>query len=213
MKKLFVLLCVLFEASVFTAQVQRAVDGQSIIRDNIVANEEFRFFRDWTKVAVFKSGIGETVELFPITFTVPTKKIELSGLQLDAEVKPQNEALRASYTPAGLNLMNKDFIKRSIFIDKQDAARFISFIEREVIPHLKDSYKKQSMEYVFKSKEMFFSFLIFEKTARITIHIIDFGPLGDGSGGGDEIEFWTEARIDEIPDMLATLKAFQSKMK
>jgi hypothetical protein len=109
--------------------------------------------------------------------------------------------------------MNKDFIKRSIFIDKQDAARFISFIEREVIPHLKDSYKKQSMEYVFKSKEMFFSFLIFEKTARITIHIIDFGPLGDGSGGGDEIEFWTEARIDEIPDMLETLKAFQSKMK
>jgi hypothetical protein len=213
MKKVILLAVLMCSLHYTFAQVQRAVEGQSIIRDNIILNEEFRFFRDWSKIASFKSGIGETVELFPIVYSVPSKKIELHGLQLDAEVKPQNETLKASYTSSGVNLLNKDFIKRSVFLDKQDASRFISFLEREVVPHLKDSYKRQSMEYVFKAKEMFFSFLIIEKTARITIHLIDFGPLGDGNGGGDQIEFWTEAKIDEIPELIETLKLFQSKMK
>lgn len=213
MKRIF--FCFFFVSIVANtfAQVQRSVGGQSAIRDNIVLNEEFRFFRDWTKIAKFKSGIGETIEMFPIIYSVPSKKTEMYGLQLDAEVKPQNEALKISYSSAGANLLNKDFIKRSIFIDKQDVSRFVSFLEREVVPHLKDAYKKQSMEYVFKAKEMFFSFLIYEKTARITFHIIDFGPLGDGIGGGDQIEFWTEAKIDEIPELLETVKGFLGKMK
>jgi len=200
-------------AAISVAQVQRAVEGQSLIRDNIVLSDEFRFFRDWSKIAKFKSGIGETVEMYPIIFSVPSKKLELYGLQLDAEVKPQNEALKISYSSGAANLLNKDFVKRSIFIDKQDVARFVSFIEREVVPHLKDSYKNQSMEYIFKAKEMFFSFLIYEKTARITFHIMDYGPLGDGMGGGQQIEFWTEAKISEIPELLETVKGFQSKMK
>ena len=60
---------------------------------------------------------------------------------------------------------------------------------------------------------MFFSFLINEKTARITMHMVDYGPLGDGSGGGDQIEFWTESKIDDIPSLLDTIKAFYATMK
>jgi len=100
-----------------------------------------------------------------------------------------------------------------VFIDKTDVGKMIAYIERDIIPHLKDTYKNKSKEYVFKSKEMFFSFLIDEKDARITIHISDFGPLGDGNGGGDQIEFWTESKIEDIPKLLTTIKAFYSSMK
>lgn len=46
---------------------------------------------------------------------------------------------------------------------------------------------------------MFFSFLIDERDVRITIHLLDYGPLGDGNGGGDQIEFRTEAKVDDLP--------------
>ena len=70
-----------------------------------------------------------------------------------------------------------------------------------------------SKEYVFKTKELFFSFLIYEKTARITIHIMDYGPLGDGMAAGEQIEFWTESKVDEIPELLETIKSFYASMK
>jgi len=75
-------------------QVSRNVEGgMSIIRENIILYKEFNFFRDWSKMAVLKSGIGEKVELFPVYFNVPDKKVELYGLQLDVEVKPQKEGI------------------------------------------------------------------------------------------------------------------------
>jgi hypothetical protein len=162
-------------------------------------------------IATFKSGIGESVEFFPIIFSVPNTKTEIHGLQLDAEVKPRDNQMKNSVS--GFRLKNKDFVKRSVFIDKIEVGKMIAYIERDIIPHLKDTYKNKSKEYVFKSKEMFFSFLIDEKDARITIHISDFGPLGDGNGGGDQIEFWTESKIDDIPKLLTTIKAFYSSMK
>ena len=45
------------------------------------------------------------------------------------------------------------------------------------------------------------------------MHMVDYGPLGDGSGGGDQIEFWTESKIDDIPSLLDTIKAFYATMK
>jgi hypothetical protein len=53
-------------------QVKRTVVGKrtSIIREYIDQNKEFNFFRDWSKVALLKSRIGETVELFPVVFIV-----------------------------------------------------------------------------------------------------------------------------------------------
>ena len=45
------------------------------------------------------------------------------------------------------------------------------------------------------------------------MHIIDYGPLGDGTGGGDQIEFWTESRVDDIPAFLETIKSFYATMK
>jgi hypothetical protein len=202
MKKILLLL-LLFVSFSILGQVQKAVDGTSIIRKNILFNQEFNFFRDWTNIASFKSGIGETVKMFPIIFSTPDKKITLHGLQLDAEVKPQETSL---------TITNKNMIKRSIFIDKDDVLGMISYIERDIVPNLKTTFKKQSKEYVFKSNEMFFSFLINEKDLRITIHIVDYGPLGDKKGG-EQIEFWTESKVDDIPNLLNTLKIFAKQMK
>jgi hypothetical protein len=205
------ILCIFFSTSSYS-QVQRSVNGKSLIREKIIEYQEFNFFRDWNKIATFKSGIGETVELFPIIFNVPDSKIELYGLQLDAEVKPR-EGDKIINSGFSLGIGNKNFIKRSIFIDKTDVARLIAYVQRDIIPNLKNSYKKKSKEYVFKSKELFFSFYIHEKTARITMHIIDYGPLGDSIGGGDQIEFWTESKIDDIPKFLETVKGFYASMK
>ncbi len=211
MKLVFICLSCLLTFNV-NAQVQRAINGTSVVRENIIANSEFHFFRDWTKMATFKSGIGETVELFPIIFTNAITKSEIYGLQLDAEVKPRNNEMRGIVYP-GFGLKNKDFVKRSIFIDKSEVSKMIAYMERDVIPHLKDSYKDKSKEYVFKTREMFFAFLIDGKDARITMHISDYGPLGDGTGGGSQIEFWTETQVDDFPKFLATIKAFYLNMK
>lgn len=212
--KIFLPLSLIFSLStlISMSQVQRNVaGGQSIIRENIKGHMEFHFMRDWSKSAIFKSGIGESVEMFPIIFNLPNGSNTLYGLQLDAEVKPRNNQMVNSFS--GTRLRNKDFVKRSIFIDKDDVGRMITYMERDIVPHLKDSYKEKSKEYVFKSREMFFSFLIDERDVRITIHILDYGPLGDGTGGGDQIEFWTEAKVDDIPKFLASIKVFFAGMK
>lgn len=192
--------------------VRRTIEGISTIRETIDQNKEFNFFRDWTKIAKLKSGIGETVELFPIIFSIPEKKIELHGLQLDVEVKPQKAAVEVRNSGASFNIINKNFIKRSIFIDKPDVARLIAGIQKEVIPELKATYKKKSKEYVFKCKELFFSFFIYEKKARITMHVADYGPNGS-EVSNEQIEFWTESNVDDIPEFLETIKAFHASMK
>jgi hypothetical protein len=205
MKKYIYIIAFFISFSV-NAQIQRAIEGSSVIRKNILVNQEFNFFRDWTNIASFKSGLGETVKLYPIVFSTPDKKIVLQGLQLDAEVKPQESSITTTPT------VTKGMLKRTIFIDKDDVIGMIAYIERDIVPNLKTTYKKQSKEYVFKSNEMFFSFLIDEKDLRITIHIADYGPLGN-KPGGDQIEFWTESKVDDIPVLLNTLKVFAKQMK
>ncbi len=204
MKKLFCILALVICSMDLYGQVQRVVEGSSVIRKNILSNGEFTFTRNWENIATFKSGAGETVDFFYVSFTTPDGKVKASGLQLEAEVLSESiQSFSASVNPAAL--LGKKFAKRSIFIDTDDALGLIAYLERDVIPNLKTTFKKQSKEYVFKSDEMFFSYLISEKSQRITIHLIDYGPLGN-KPGGDQIEFWTESQVDEIPKFLANLK-------
>jgi hypothetical protein len=215
MKKLLIItLFCTFTNTFLNSQVQRAIDGQSIIRDNIIAHSEFNFLRNWSKNASFKSGIGESVVVFPVVFCTPDNRVNLHGLQLNAFVKRQLTS--TTYVSSNVSNFakgfNKDFLYRSIFIDKEDVKRLITYMERDIVPNLKTIYKEQSKEYVYKCKEMFMSFLIDEKDLRITMHIMDYGPLGDGKGGGEQIEFWTESQVDKIPVFLNSLKEFHSKM-
>lgn len=214
MKKLLILSFTLSSLFCF-GQVQRVVEGQSIIRENIIANNEFNFFRDWNNVASFRSGIGESVVLFPVVYSTHDSKITLYGMQLNAFVKRQATlgGPVSTNVPNFASAYGKDFFMRSVFLDKDDVKKMITYIERDIVPNLKTTYKKQSKEYVYKCKEMFMSFLIDEKTLRITMHIVDYGPLGDGKGGGDQIEFWTESQVETIPLFLSSVKDAYSKMK
>lgn len=217
MKKISIII-LLFFFSISHSQEVRQVSrnteiGMSIIRENIIQYKEFNFFRDWSKMASLKSGIGEKVELFPVYFNVPDKKVELYGLQLDVEVKPQIEGAAVKNSSSIFSLVNKNFIKRSIFIDKADVARLITGLQRDVISEIKNEYKNKSKEYVFKSKELFFSFFIYEKKARITMHLVDYGPSGFDNGANEQIEFWTESRVDEIPEFLQKIKEIYATMK
>ena len=45
------------------------------------------------------------------------------------------------------------------------------------------------------------------------MHIVDYGPLGDGKGAGEQIEFWTESQVETIPKFLSSIKDAYSKMK
>jgi len=198
------------------AQVQRTIEGTSIIRDNIIKNNEFNFLRDWNKVAIFESGIGESVQVFPVKFSSPDGKINLFGLQMYAFVKPQVGTIIqvSGNNVSGIGRRFKGFIQRSIYIDKEDVSKMITFMERDIMPNLKVTFKKKSQEYVYKCKEMFFSFLIDENDLRITMHLNDYGPYGDGRGAsGEQIEFWTESQVKEIPNFLKEVKDAYSKMK
>jgi hypothetical protein len=196
------------------AQVQRAVDGSSIMREQIMLTQEFNFFRDWNDVAKFESGIGESVQVFPVKYESADGKVQLHGLQMYAFIKPEGTAFKISTNLSGLGKFGKGMVQRSIFIDKDDVARMITFIERDIVPNLNKSFKKQSKEYVYKCREMFFSFLIDEKELRITMHLSDYGPYGDGRGStGEQVEFWTESQVDEIPEFLKSIKDAYSKMK
>ena len=73
MKKYSCLIVFLISFSI-NAQVQRAIEGSSVLRKNILVNQEFNFFRDWTTIASFKSGIGETVKMYPIVFDMCAEK-------------------------------------------------------------------------------------------------------------------------------------------
>ena len=213
MKKFLLALFIISSLSI-QAQVQRAVEGSSLIREQIIQTQEFNFFRDWNNVAMFKSGVGESVQIFPIKFSSVDGKVQLHGLQMYAFIKPEGTTFRISSNYSGVAKGSKGLVQRSIFIDKDDVGRMITFIERDIVPNLETTYKRQSKEFVYKCKEMFFSFLIDENELRITMHLSDFGPYGDGRGStGEQVEFWTESQVDEIPDFLKSIKEAYSKMK
>jgi hypothetical protein len=213
MKKILLVLFAIFSLEMFS-QVERTVEGSSLIRREISRSQEFNFFRDWNSVAVFKTGIGESVQVFPVKFTTPDGKVQLHGLQMYAFIKAEGTIFKVGNNYTGIARQAKGMVQRSIFIDKEDVARMITFIERDIVPNIKTTYKKQSKEFVYKCKEMFFAFLIDEKDVRITMHLIDYGPNGNGIGSsGEELEFWTESQVDEIPTFLKSLKDFYSQMK
>ena len=215
MRKLFAVLFISISTTCSSyAQVQRVVDGSSLIREQIIQTQEFNFFRDWNNVAVFRSGVGESVQVFPVKYESADGKVTLQGLQMYAFVRPEGTSFKIVNNYSGLGKENKGLVQRSIFIDKDDVGRMIVFIERDIIPNINKSYKKQSREFVYKCKEMFFSFLIDERDLRITMHLIDYGPFGDGRGStGEQVEFWTESQVSEIPDFLKSIKDAYANMK
>lgn len=95
---------------------------------------------------------------------------------------------------------SKEFFKTS-WLDLNEVEEFIQFIEQYVIPNLKDKTdNKQSINYIFNSKEISFSFYIEKNTRRISIYLKDYGV------SDNDHYFWTESQVNKIPELLEVLK-------
>lgn len=138
--------------------------------------------KDWNIVAEFESGIGEYVNFYPIEVLNIKSNTKVKALQLDMYVK-------------------KPEVNKTAWVGLDEIDEFIIFIEKNVIPNLDLKFKKKSTEYIFKAKEMTFSYLVDEKRKRISITLNNY----DGNGIPNYY-FWTETQVTKIPKLLEVLK-------
>jgi hypothetical protein len=138
--------------------------------------------KDWTTIAEFSSGIGEFVNFFPIEVIDLKSKEKVNALQLDMYVK-------------------KPEVNKTAWVGLDEIDEFIQFIESNVIPNLDLKFKKKSTEYIFKAKEMTFSYIVDERRKRISIWLNNYEKEGQLN-----YYFWTETQVDRIPDLLTVLK-------
>ena len=97
-------------------------------------------------------------------------------------------------------IKNPDLYKTA-WVGLDEIDEFIYFIETNVIPNLDLKFKKKSTEFIFKAKEMTFSYIVDEKRKRISIWINNYEKEGNLN-----FYFWTESQVDRIPDLLKVLK-------
>ena len=141
--------------------------------------------KDWNTVAEFSSGIGEYVNFFPIEVINLKTKEKVNALQLDMYVK----------TPE---------VHKTAWVGLDEIDEFVNFLEINVIPNLELKFKKKSTEYIFKAKEMTFSYIVDEKRKRISIWLNNYEKDGQLN-----YYFWTETQVSKIPELLKVLKAIK----
>ena len=140
--------------------------------------------RDWNEKAEFRSGVDEVVSFFPVEAIDLKTNARIKALQMDMKVNSSD----------GL------YFKTS-WIDLDEIVEFTSFIEKYVVPNLKDKMEhKQSTTFVYNSKEMQFTFYIGKLNKRISIYLKDSGVTDY------KHYFWTETQVGKIPDLLEMLK-------
>ncbi len=182
MKSLITILFISLASSIY------AQKENSTTRNFMDKAEFTQVNKDWNVTAEFKSGIGEEVSFFQVETTNLKTKEKIKSLQMDMLVK---------YEDAGKT--NKYF--KSSWIDLDEIEEFINFIEQYVIPNLKDkTERKQSVTYIFNSKEVTFHFYIEKSTRRISIYLKNYGVTDN------EHYFWTESQVSKIPELLVILK-------
>lgn len=174
--QLLVLLCLI------SSTISIGQNIESSTRKFIDKAQFTRINKDWTTVAKFKSGIGESVEFYPIEVINLKTGEKRNALQLDMNIK-------------------KPEVFKTAWIGIEEINEFIGFIEGNVIPNLDLRFKDKSSEFIFKANEMTLSYFVFEKKRRLTIKLNSY----------DESEFknytfWTETQVDKIPRLLEILK-------
>jgi hypothetical protein len=191
MKTKLTLFCTLLSLVLF-AQKENIPSTARVL---IEKAQKTRINKDWDLVANFKSGIGETVDFYPVQIIDLKTNEKTNALQLDMLIK----GLPISAT----NTLRTEF---SAWVGLDEIDEFINFIETNIIPNLDVKYKNKSSEFIFKAKEITLKYLIDERRRRLTISLNNYEDKGWRS-----YDFWTEARVDNIPDLLEILKKVKSK--
>lgn len=176
MKKVIFMLALIVSANL-SAQNQESTTRKFIDDAQFTLIE-----KDWNTTAEFYSGIGEFVKFFPIEVTNLKSNTKVKGLQLDMDIK-------------------KPEVFKTAWVGLDEIDEFIYFIEENVIPNLDLKFKKQSAEYIFKAKEVTFSYLVDEKRKRISITLNNYD-----NDGIPNYYFWTETQVNRIPNLLQVLK-------
>lgn len=185
-KKLITLLIL----SIVTISYAQKPKQNSETRQFIDNAEITQINKDWNTKAEFKSGIGEIVSFFPVEAIDLKSNNKVKSLQMDMTVKYGSV----------ITGQNNTYFKSS-WIDLNEVDEFILFIEQYVIPNLKDkTERKQSVTYIFNSREITFSFYIEKSNRRISIYLKDNGNTDN------EHYFWTESQVSKIPELLTMLK-------
>lgn len=182
------------------------VDGFSEARKFVGLQEKFSFFRDWSYQAEFTSGIGEYVRFFPVELKNLQTGEKLNALQLDMLIKEEKNSSTQKHLLVGLKAGE---IKSTAYLSLNEVDGFINFLEKSVIPNMSLSFSKKSSEFVFKCKEMVFKYQIIEKDKRIIVSIPEIDPDTQKSNGGF-LYFWTERNVDDIPQLIKTLKTIRT---
>lgn len=190
-------------------------------RNFIKDAETVRINKDWTLVAEFKSGIGETVQFFPIQIVNLKTGTVRNALQVDLQVKTKGlgaAAIGLGALTAGLGAaannpmaatagtsllaqsMSKDGVV-SLYVDKEQVNEMILFLEQNILPNLSTKYQDKSSEFIFTADEIIFKFMIHEKRKRLSIILND----------DEAYEFWTESRAEDIGELVPLLKKVNTK--
>ncbi len=174
-------------------------DSNSIAR-NLIQNANISMVtRDWNTVATIASGTGETVTFFPIEITNLKTGQKIKALQVDMNI----DCNLVDYkTPILINLNGITYTKTH-WIDVNEIAEFITFIESYVIPRLsKRTEDNMSNTYIFNSKEIVLKFLVNDKDKSnvLSINLKNNGVIDE------QCYFWTATQIGKTRDLLTVLK-------
>ena len=219
MKKKFNLFVFYFIISGFCFAQDKTTNESSKTRKFIEDASTIRINKDWSLIAEFKSGIGETVAFFPIQVVDLKTGLKKNSLQIDMQIKNNNPgfgaallggvpiagAATASAASIATNTMIAQAMLRdgivSLYVDNNQVDEFIQFIEQNIIAKLSTTYKDKSSEFIFTADEITFKFLIFEKKKRLSIIL----------NNAQNYEFWTESRAENIGELIPILKKVNSK--
>lgn len=188
-----------------TQTANRPEQEKSDVRIMIEDASITRINKDWSNIAEFKSGIGETVNFYPVQ-VVDLKSGQIrEALQVDMYIKKGGaNALIAGALTMNPGLMgNDDYMSAWVGLD--EISEFIAFIEKSIVPNLDLRYKKKSSEFIFNAKEITFKYMVDEKRRRLSIILNNYNDVGY------PFHFWTEARVDKIAELLPVLKDIRDK--
>jgi hypothetical protein len=158
------------------------IDRSTFIQINIDENEK----------AIFKSGLGETVEFYPAEIIDLKTDQKMYGLTVE------------STFAIGQQGMTTIQAREVAWVGIEEIGDMIIWLEKYVVPNLEQAAgKKKTIKYVFNTKEITLKFEVVNSTQIFSV-ILNHSLHPDKY-------FWTEAKVKDIPKVLIALKSLESK--
>jgi hypothetical protein len=158
------------------------IDRSSYIQINLDENE----------AAIFTSGWDETVHFYPAEIIDLKQNSKMYGLNVTTEYLVTQEGMESFR------------VKEDAWVGMEEIDDMIVWLEQYVIPNLQTTAgKKKTVKYIFNSDEITLKFEISNNTKVFSVILNNSAYL--------DKYFWTEARVKEIPKVLAALKYLQTR--